>query len=91
LLDRLAGFDLCVGARSNWIGRCHAAGRVCVGERTQCHSDALQQTAQSMQSDLTKMRIEKWKTDGATKNRRWRTWIHPTQPAVGTARDFGAT
>jgi hypothetical protein len=27
----------------------------------------LQQTAQSMQSDLTKMRIEKWKTDGATK------------------------
>ena len=27
----------------------------------------LQQTAQSMQSDLAKMRIEKWKTDSATK------------------------
>jgi hypothetical protein len=27
----------------------------------------LQQTAQSMQSDLGKMRIEKWKTDGSTK------------------------
>jgi hypothetical protein len=27
----------------------------------------LQETAQSMQSDLQKMRIEKWKTDGATK------------------------
>src|ERR1700681_2069299 len=27
----------------------------------------LQQTAQSMQSDLQKARIEKWKTDGATK------------------------
>ena len=27
----------------------------------------LQQTAQSMQSDLGKLRIEKWKTDGATK------------------------
>jgi hypothetical protein len=27
----------------------------------------LQQTAQNMQSDLGKMRIEKWKTDGATK------------------------
>ncbi len=27
----------------------------------------LQQTAQSMQADLGKMRIEKWKTDGATK------------------------
>src|SRR6202140_5260387 len=27
----------------------------------------LQQTAQSMQADLQKARIEKWKTDGATK------------------------
>ena len=27
----------------------------------------LQQTAQSMQSDLGKVRVEKWKTDGATK------------------------
>src|SRR5208282_3257866 len=27
----------------------------------------LQKTAQSIQSDLAKMRIEKWKTDGATK------------------------
>jgi hypothetical protein len=27
----------------------------------------LQQTAQSMQADLSKVRIEKWKTDGATK------------------------
>ena len=46
----------------------------------------LQKTAQSMQSDLGKTRIEKWKTDGATKRQTsGERGVHPAQLAVGAA------